>query len=285
LPAGQKLKGGRCWKTCEILKNQEGQGMSKGKGARWVLGLSLGLFLAAFAQGQESAPDLLEQAVKAAQEKLLSWQTKEAREALEPVKDQALSKPAVAQALAQVLQQEKKHPEAVKLLQDAAKAHGEEASLQVALGEAYLLANKQEEATKAFRRAKELAEKALAANEKDSAARLQLALAQQRLKELDKAAAHFLQLVEETNQSDPVLLYHLGVTLVLQGKASQALETLNKALELNKGLAYAYYYRGLAAEKVGKKDLLVNDMSRFLHLAPNAPEASRAQAILAAAKR
>jgi tetratricopeptide (TPR) repeat protein len=241
--------------------------------------------LAAFGQGQESAPDPLEQAVKAAQEKLLSWQTKEAREALEPVKDQALSKPAVAQALAQVLQQEKKYPEAVKLLQDAAKAHGEEASLQVALGEAYLLANKQEEATKAFRRAKELAEKALAANEKDSAARLQLALAQQRLKELDKAAAQFLQLVEETNQADPVLLYHLGVTLVLQGKASQALETLNKALELNKGLAYAYYYRGLAAEKVGKKDLLVNDMSRFLHLAPNAPEASRAQAILAAAKR
>jgi hypothetical protein len=69
--------------------------MSKGKGARWVLGLSLGLFLAAFGQGQESAPDLLEQAVKAAQEKLLSWQTKEAREALEPMEDQALSKPAV----------------------------------------------------------------------------------------------------------------------------------------------------------------------------------------------
>jgi len=54
---------------------------------------------------------------------------------------------------------------------------------------------------------------------------------------------------------------------------------------MESGLAYAYYYRGLAAEKLGRKDLLINDLDRFLALAPNAPEAAQARALLNAARR
>ncbi|MGH9363252.1 MAG: tetratricopeptide repeat protein, partial [Thermoanaerobaculia bacterium] len=64
-----------------------------------------------------------------------------------------------------------------------------------------------------------------------------------------------------------------------------AVEQLDRAIAMDSGLAYAYYYRGLAAEKLGRKDLLINDLERFLALAPNAPEAERAKAILRAAKR
>lgn len=230
-------------------------------------------------------PDPVAEAVRLAEEKLWGWQTQDAKAALEPVRDKAKTHIQVAKAWARVLLQEKKYGEAVKLLEDVGKLAPKDASLQLTLGEAYLLANRAGDASAAFRRAKEKAEEALKADEGDAQARLHLALAQQRLKELDRSAENLEKLVREGKENDPVVLYHLGVTRCLQGKWAQALETLTKALELNKGLAYGYYYRALAADKLGKKDLLINDMGRFLHLAPHAPEASRAQAILAAAKR
>ena len=39
------------------------------------------------------------------------------------------------------------------------------------------------------------------------------------------------------------------------------------------------------ADQLGKKDQLVLDMDRFLKLAPQAPEADKAQAVVKAAKR
>ena len=42
---------------------------------------------------------------------------------------------------------------------------------------------------------------------------------------------------------------------------------------------------GRAAEKLGRKDLLVNDMERFLKLAPDAPEAELARMILRSVKK
>jgi regulator of sirC expression with transglutaminase-like and TPR domain len=80
-------------------------------------------------------------------------------------------------------------------------------------------------------------------------------------------------------------LHQIGVTRAFQQQWAPAVEQLNRAIEMDSGLAYAYYYRGLAAEKVGRKDLLINDLERFLALAPNAPEAERARAVLNAARR
>jgi regulator of sirC expression with transglutaminase-like and TPR domain len=47
----------------------------------------------------------------------------------------------------------------------------------------------------------------------------------------------------------------------------------------------AYYYRGLAYDKLGRKDLMVLDLDRFVKLAPGAPESERARAVLAGASR
>ena len=51
------------------------------------------------------------------------------------------------------------------------------------------------------------------------------------------------------------------------------------------GFAHAYYYRGLCWDKLGRKDKMLSDLDRFVSLAPNAPEAERAAAILQAAGR
>lgn len=249
-----------------------------------VFSLALGACPQALAQ-EEPAEDPVAKAVGVALEKLASWQTEEAKKALEPIQNKVKTNPSVALAWGQILVQEKKYADAAKLLQEAAKVAPQDPSIQVSLGEVHQLAKNTSEATKAFRQAKELAEEALKKDEEDTAARLQLALAQRGLKELDQAAGNLEKLVQQGQGADPMVLYHLGVTFLLQKKWQQAFDALDKALEINKGLAYGYYYRGLAAEKLGKKDVLVNDMGRFLQLAPKAPEASRAEAILAAVKR
>lgn len=250
----------------------------------FVVFLGLGACQPVLAQ-EEPVEDPVTRALGVAQEKLASWQTEEAKKALEPIKDKVKTNPSVALAWGQVLVQEKKYADAAKLLKEAAKTAPKDPAIQVNLGEVYQLAKKSTEASKAFRKAKELAEEALKKDEEDATARLQLALAHRGLKELDQAAANLEKLVLQGQGADPMVLYHLGVTLLLQKKWQQAYDALDKALEINKGLAYGYYYRGLAAEKLRKNDVLVNDMGRFLHLAPKAPEASRAEAILAAVKR
>ncbi len=241
--------------------------------------------LAVAVTAEEPPVDPVVKAVSTANEKLLGWQTKEAREALDPIKDKAADNAAVAAALAQVLVQERKYPDAVRQMEAAAKLAPSDAGLQLALGDTLLLVRRNDDATAAFRRAARLAEEAVKEDEKDTRALFQLARAQQRLREFDKAAVALAKLVELSEGKDTMALYELGVTQTFQGKWQEAFDALSKALDQNKGIAYAYYYRGLAAEKLNRKDVLINDMSRFLALASNAPEASRAQAILNAARR
>ena len=69
-----------------------------------------------------------------------------------------------------------------------------------------------------------------------------------------------------------------------QADHQAAFDSLSQAIDLYSGYAYAYYYRALAADKIGKKDITVNDLDRFLRLAPNAPEAPKAERILKSAR-
>ena len=65
------------------------------------------------------------------------------------------------------------------------------------------------------------------------------------------------------------------MTKMSQGDNQAAFDALSQAIELYSGYAYAYYYRALAANQINRKDITVNDLDRFLALAPNAPEAPR----------
>jgi tetratricopeptide (TPR) repeat protein len=67
----------------------------------------------------------------------------------------------------------------------------------------------------------------------------------------------------------------------VQQRWQPAIDLLTEALGMNRRIAYAYYLRGMAASQANRKDMTVNDLGRFLELAPNAPEAERARKILA----
>ena len=76
------------------------------------------------------------------------------------------------------------------------------------------------------------------------------------------------------------IVFQTGATQLFQKNWQAALDTLTRAIDMDSGIAYAYYYRGLAANGVGKKSLMVNDFDRFLFMASNAPEAEQVSRLL-----
>lgn len=213
----------------------------------------------------------------AVEERLWHHQTSAARDVAARFTDQADQNAYVAMALGRVHEQEKKYGEAEARLKKATELAAGDPAPWVYLGETYLRQRRDGEASGAFRQAAD------AARAKGGAeAAYYLGVAQQRLKQYDEAVAT----LSGARAPQPALVpYQIGVTRAFQENWPAAVEQLGRAIEQDSGLAYAYYYRGLAQEKQGRKDLLVNDMERFLALAPGAPEAERAKAILRAVKR
>lgn len=222
------------------------------------------------ARTEQSPPPGLE-----IEDKLWHFQTGDARGTVNRFADQADSNAYVSMALGRVLEQERSYGEAAGRLQKAAElAPGDPAPL-VYLGEVYLRQRNDGAASEAFRKAADLAR----ARGGDGA--YYLGVAQLRLKQYDDAVST----LQGARAPQPALIpYQMGLARFYQENWSAAAEQLNRAVETDSGLAYAYYYRGLTQDKLGRKDLLVNDMERFLTLAPNAPEAERAKAILRAVK-
>ena len=207
---------------------------------------------------------------------LWHYQTDAARDALGRLMDQADANAYVATAYGRVLEQQKNYGDAESRLRKATELAPNDPAPFVYLGEVYLRQRRGGDADSAFRKAADLARA-----KGGSTAAYYLGVAQQRLKQYDDAVAT----LQGAQAPAPALIpYQIGVTRAFQENWPAAAEQLTSAIGMDSGLAYAYYYRGLAQDKLGRKDLLVNDMERFLALAPNAPEAEQAKAILRAVK-
>lgn len=217
--------------------------------------------------------------VRTVDRQLWEHKTGAARSTIDSVAARAETNGAVAAALGRVLEQEKKYGDSEAQLRKATELSPNDPAAYVYLGETLLRQRKEGDAATAFRKAEELGG---AQGGKDGEYYRGVAL--QRLRRYDEA----VQALERAREADPgnaLIPFQIGVARVFQEQWQPAMDQLNRAVEMDSGLAYAYFYRALAAERIGRKDLLVNDMERFLALAPNAPEADRAKAILRAAKR
>jgi tetratricopeptide (TPR) repeat protein len=224
------------------------------------------------------APEPPPAAVGAVDRKLVEYRTSEARSAINAVSDQADRNAYVAAALGRVLEQEKNYGDAVARLRKATELAPSEPGPWVYLGAVYSRQNQKGEADSAFRKAAELAQ-----GKSDGDSLYYLGVAQQQLGQYDQA----IQTLERARSArgDGPVSYQIGVTQAYKENWNAAVEQLDRAINADSGLALAYYYRGLANEKLGRKDKLINDMERFVALAPNSPEADRARALLRAAMR
>lgn len=210
-------------------------------------------------------------------EKLWRYQTGDARNTLGRFMDQADRNGYVALANGRVLDQEKKYGEAEAQIRKATELVPNDPAPFAYLGELYRHQGRNGDADNAYRRAADVARA-----KGGSEAAYYLGVAQQQLKQYDEAVA---TLQGARAPQSALIPYQIGVTRYFQGNWDAAVEQLNNAISMDSGLAYAYYYRALAQDKKGRKDQLVNDMSRFLALAPSAPEAAQAKAILNSVKR
>jgi len=179
-----------------------------------------------------------------------------------------------------VLELEGNYDQAEKTLREAADLAPEEPAPWLHLGETHQHARRDGDARSAFSKAADLARAQIDEDSGDEAeAWYYLGAAQQHLGQLD-AAYKSLEEARAGASNDPRVHYRLGLTRVYQERWEEGIAHLDRALELHSDLAYAYYYRGQAAGKAGNKSLLIEDLNRFLALAPDAPEAPIAKRVL-----
>jgi tetratricopeptide (TPR) repeat protein len=259
-------------------------------GMLWILVVMFSIGLA-WAQEEPACtptavPDPVIKALQTTNAKLLRHDTAEARKALEPLQDRRENDARVALALGRVLDQERKYNDALVQLRNAASLAPTNPENHIWVGEVLMRQKKQKDADTAFQKAIDLMAPKVAADTdgKDIESRYWLGVAQQRRRLFDQSA-QTLAKVLELKPDHLMATYQLGLTRAFQQRWADAVALLTRALEADSGIAQAYYYRGLAQDKLGRKDLLVLDMERFLTLAPNAPEADMARAVVNAAKR
>jgi tetratricopeptide (TPR) repeat protein len=138
-------------------------------------------------------------------------------------------------------------------------------------------------AAKQYSQAEPVLRAAVAAHPENPDAHFQLAVAlfeqgkiADAAKELDLAAP--LQQGTQRQQAD--FDRYRGAVHVRQGKWSDAVPDLEKAIQLDPMQPYSHYYLGVAYGKIKRPDKMVEHLQMFLKLAPNAPEAPRVKALL-----
>jgi regulator of sirC expression with transglutaminase-like and TPR domain len=79
---------------------------------------------------------------------------------------------------------------------------------------------------------------------------------------------------------DPGIFVNIGISLLNQNKADEALPYFEKAIKNFPDKGEAYYYRALIRLQKGDTEGTKADLKKFLELLPNAPEAAAAKKAL-----
>jgi tetratricopeptide (TPR) repeat protein len=176
-----------------------------------------------------------------------------------------------------------KFEEAEKVLREALKADPQDILASYYLGLSVLMQEKHSEALEIFLKVKDAQDKASQQSRSSvpDEHQIQIALARARLelKQYDEAWKNLESAKKEHPDSADVHLYR-GVYYLYKEDIKKAIKELDKAISLDEHDAYAHYYAGHAYLRSGNPAKAVEMLKIFLQLAPVAPEAVKAKALV-----
>jgi hypothetical protein len=251
-----------------------------------VSGAALGQESDQAATGTEvdSAEGIANQAIA----ELAAWNNKEAKKILKRAKGKYGSTPAfqTAWALLEIQEaangNEKKLDRGVSDLTKVSKAKSFEAVASYYEGEILYQDDKRDDAAKAWQAAAKGAAEMVEADKNDATAQFYFGAASIRLKEYGEARKALKIALREG--FDPAMVHHqIGLSFLFQEKWGKAKEEFDTGLEIRPEYAPMYFWRAMAWDKLGRKDNMLIDLDQYVRLAPNGPDASRAQAVIASA--
>jgi tetratricopeptide (TPR) repeat protein len=86
--------------------------------------------------------------------------------------------------------------------------------------------------------------------------------------------------IDESKITRPEIMLNVGIGMMNAKKAEDALTWFDKTATRFPDYASAYYYRGITELQLGKNDQAKADLTKFVTMAPDAPEAATAKGIL-----
>ena len=257
---------------------------------RIISGTALAVFMAAsfVIAGDPPQSNEAEAVANVAIAQLAGWQTKAARKTLEAKKEKYGSNSDFKTAWALLEIQEaaaagKPAPSSsTTTLAQVAKDKSIDPGAQYWEGELYYQQSKNKEATTAWQKAAKSAQQLVAADPTDATAQFYLGAALVRQKKYDPALKA-LRLAVRGGFNEAMVNQQIGFIYLFQQRWKEAKDAFDLGLKVDPRFAPMYYWRAMAWDKLGRKDNLLLDLDQFVKLAPKAPEANKARAILKSA--
>jgi len=216
--------------------------------------------------------------------KLSGWNLAASRSALDEKKEAFGETASYRTALGLLEAEEGELDKALKTLETASRADANDPAPEFYRGMALYWKKNATGSRDAWQKASTSAKNVIARQEKDARAHFYLGASQVYLKQYGPARTSLEKAL--ANGFDEVMVnYYIGLSFAFEQNWKKAKESLDRVLGEDERFAYAYFYRGMVWEKLGRKDNMLVDMDQFVKLAPDAPDAGKAKALLAAASR
>ena len=167
------------------------------------------------------------------------------------------------------------------ILDKQAKKSPDDPVSEFYLGEVLKWVGESDKARAAWQNALDRAKAQVAKKPKDGRAQFYLGASMIRQKNA-VGARKALKKAAKFGFDKPMVDFQIGLSFLIQENWDAARKSFDAVHELDPRYAHLYFYRGLAWDKLGRKDNALIDLDQFVKLAPNSPEAKTAKALLAA---
>lgn len=222
--------------------------------------------------------------------KLAAWQNTAAREILERHRGALASTPEfkTAWALLEIQDYDGKNKSSMvqgqKSLSQLAATGTTSGSSAFLQGESLYLQGKKGESEAAWQKAANLSGARIASNPTDATAQFYRGASLVRLKKFEEARTA-LRIAVRGGFDEAMVNHQIGLSYMFSGQWAPAKDAFDLGLSVNPQYAPMYFWRGMAWEKLGRKDNMLIDLDQFVKLAPNSPEAGKARTVLKSAGR